>query len=72
MMRNFWKELKEFRLEADVGLFCREMATEIDTLRASKDSVFIDHIQDHLEEGQEVICKICGKSAKAIIEEEGS
>lgn len=29
---------------------------------------FIEHIQAHLKPGQEVICKICGKSAKAIAE----
>lgn len=33
---------------------------------------FIEHIQAHLKPGQEVICKICGKSAKAIAEYEGS
>ena len=32
------------------------------------DTKFIRHIQAHLEEGQEVICKICGKTAKEIIE----
>lgn len=31
-------------------------------------NVFIKHIQTHLSEGQEVICKICGKTAKEIIE----
>ena len=32
-----------------------------------KDSVFIKHIQNHLTEGQEVICKICNKSAEEIV-----
>ena len=31
------------------------------------DGVFIRHIQSHLAEGQEVVCKICGESAKDII-----
>lgn len=31
------------------------------------DSIFIKHIKDHLKEGQEVVCKICGKTAKEII-----
>lgn len=41
-------------------------------LRAADMGVkFIEHIQAHLKPGQEVICKICGKSAKAIAEYEG-
>jgi len=41
-------------------------------LRAADANVkFIEHIQGHLQPGQEVICKICGKSAKAIAEHEG-
>ncbi|MHB8053646.1 MAG: hypothetical protein ACYDH3_00110 [Candidatus Aminicenantales bacterium] len=31
------------------------------------DAVFIRHIQAHLHPGQDVICKICGKSAHEII-----
>jgi hypothetical protein len=30
---------------------------------------FISHIQAHLKPGEEVICKICGKTAKEIINE---
>ena len=33
------------------------------------DTKFIDHIKSHLKEGQEVICKICGKTAKEILNE---
>ena len=33
------------------------------------DTIFIKHIQSHLSEGQEVICKICGKTAKEITDE---
>lgn len=33
------------------------------------DDIFIAHIQSHLKPGQEVVCKICGKSAKEIIHE---
>ena len=36
----------------------------------SRDNIFIEHIQSHLKEGQEVICKICGKSANAIVAEQ--
>ena len=35
----------------------------------SKDNIFINHIQSHLKKGEEVICKICGKTAKEIIAE---
>ena len=34
----------------------------------SQDNIFIRHIQSHLKEGEEVICKICEKTAKEIIE----
>ena len=37
--------------------------------KISKDDIFIQHIQNHLKQGQEVICKICGKTAKEIIGE---
>ena len=30
------------------------------------DKAFIEHIQSHLKNGEEVICKICGKSAREI------
>ena len=30
----------------------------------NSDAVFIQHIQSHLSEGQEVVCKICGKTAR--------
>ena len=33
------------------------------------DSTFIAHIQSHLKPGQEVVCKICGKTAKEICHE---
>jgi hypothetical protein len=35
------------------------------------DKKFIEHIQSHLPEGEQVICKICGKTAKEIIEAKG-
>jgi len=35
----------------------------------SDDVIFIEHIRGHLSAGQEVICKICRKTAKQIIEE---
>ena len=37
----------------------------------NKDQIFIYHIQGHLGTGQEVVCKICGKTAKEIIESSG-
>ena len=37
----------------------------------NKDQIFIYHIQGHLGPGQEVVCKICGKTAKEIIESSG-
>ena len=33
----------------------------------SKDNLFIKHIESHLTKEQEVICKICGKTAKEIV-----
>jgi len=36
------------------------------------DSVFIKHIQKHLKPNEEVVCKICGKTAKEIIKENES
>lgn len=35
----------------------------------NNDGIFIRHIQSHLKEGQEVVCKICGRKAKDIIKE---
>jgi len=35
---------------------------------AANDRAFIEHIQQHLEPEQEVVCKICGKTAREIIE----
>ena len=34
-----------------------------------KDDIFISHIQSHLPEGQVVVCKICGLSAKEIYDQ---
>ena len=34
-----------------------------------KDNIFINHIQEHLKKGQKVVCKICGKTAKEIVDE---
>ena len=45
------------------------LQNEIDNLRTKlrKDDKFIKHIQSHLKDGEEVICKICGKTAKKIL-----
>lgn len=40
-------------------------------MKISNDLIFIDHIKSHLKEGEEVICKICGKSANEIITQQG-
>lgn len=37
----------------------------------SKGNVFVRHIKNHLEKGQVVICKICGKTVDEIYAEEG-
>lgn len=34
--------------------------------RPSKEEIFVRHIESHLEKGQEVICKICGKTIDQI------
>lgn len=44
---------------------CIESAKKPD----ASDRRFIDHIKGHLSEGQEVVCKICGKTAKEICNE---
>lgn len=36
----------------------------------TNDSIFINHIQSHLKENEDVICKICGKTAIEIISKE--
>ena len=36
-------------------------------VRDEKNSIFINHIKDHLKDGEVVICKICGKSSDEII-----
>jgi len=31
------------------------------------DETFIQHIESHLKKGEEVVCKICGKTANSIV-----
>jgi len=31
--------------------------------------VFVDHIERHLKPGQEIVCKVCGKSISEIFED---
>ena len=60
-----WSEIPE-------GIFDTAKAKQIvDNLmkQINADTVFIQHIQSHLLEGEKVICKICGKSAEEIINE---
>lgn len=39
--------------------------------KPDKANVFVKHIQNHLKEGQVVICKICNKDIDTIYKEEG-
>jgi len=52
-----------------VPLKLRKPIIEINEL--NKGNVFIKHIQNHLEQNQEVICKICNKTVDEIYDEEG-
>jgi len=47
----------------------KRIKNEVASLMATSDTVFIDHIRGHLHEGQDVICKICGKTATEICKE---
>lgn len=38
-------------------------------IERNKELWFVQHIKEHLEEGQEVICKICSKNVAQISEE---
>jgi len=50
---------------------CKALQFAIDNLQEQprEDDIFINHIRSHLSEGQEVVCKICGKTVKEIIDE---
>lgn len=48
-----------------------DLLDELERMR-NDDGSFIAHIQSHLKPGQEVICKICGKTAKEITSDSGS
>ena len=54
----------EFFLE--VVEMLENLSVAVNEQALSKDTVFIDHIKSHLTEGQEVVCKICGKTADEI------
>ena len=58
-------------LESEVAGLRLEVAHRSKLLRTRIrfDRLFIDHIQSHLDPGQVVVCKICGRSAAAIIAE---
>ena len=43
---------------------------EVEKQEKSASEVFVRHIEKHLQEGQVVICKICGKDVKTIYREE--
>ena len=68
----FWITLDDFIIKGIKGEF---YACKPDIFKATyelagtktKDDVFIKHIQKHLNLGERVICKICGRTATAII-----
>jgi len=43
---------------------------ELEMFKNMKGELFIQHIQKHLDKGDKVICKICGKDVDTIAEEE--
>lgn len=47
-----------------------EETIELFELPDLNDSIFINHIQSHLKDNEDVICKICGKTAIEIISKE--
>lgn len=42
---------------------------KVKTVKAIKSLVFVEHIQEHLNDGEEVVCKICDKTLEEIWEE---
>ena len=71
--------IKNFRIKIDHGVKyespniseseIRELAEKLSGKlgkQVSDDSIFIDHIQNHLTPDKEVVCKICGKTAREI------
>ena len=60
-LREENKKLEE-QYEVELKHRVREMKVR------QKYEKFVDHIQNHLNDGEEVICKICGKTAKEIME----
>ena len=66
-----YKKLKDIQDQA-LSLIQAEWQKRIEEMKrelVERDEIFIKHIQNHLPKGQEVICKICGKTAKEIINE---
>lgn len=48
----------------------KEQEVEIElTEKKEKALIFVEHIEDHLKEGDVVLCKICGKSIDEIFAE---
>ncbi len=56
------EELERLRAVLDAGKAAQSVPE-------TPDNIFIRHIAAHLKPGQEVVCKICGKTAKEIINE---
>ena len=57
------------RLESDAACLRLRVARYERMLRnwILRDQVFINHIRSHLDPGQSVVCKICGREAYAIV-----
>ena len=43
--------------------------SQMDKIDSEKALAFLEHIEDHLEDGEIVICKTCGKTIEEIYEE---
>jgi len=53
-------------IQLDDVVYCYECVEKVKR-NNNRDFIFISHIQSHLKKGDEVICKICGKTAQEII-----
>jgi hypothetical protein len=62
--------MRQYPTINDYRNFLSEILDRYEPKPLREDRIFINHIQSHLKEGEEVICKICGKTAKVICENE--
>ena len=56
----------------EAAIIEKELKEIIDTLSSTilTGHIFIQHIQDHLKDGEDVVCKICNKTVDDIYEED--